>query len=284
MAEFFASRRIGGATVTVISDGTLKWAPKFPVSEEERAEVLAGADSDGKMTMGLNFLHVNTDRASVVVDPGCDDPASAWQRHFGVQWPGGTRTPGLAAALRAVGVRPEDVSHVVITHSHADHLAGVAVERNGELVPRFPRARHLVGRADWEDSPARRDPKSDLSVRLGLVARSGQLELVDGECELAPGIALLPSPGETPGHLSVRLTSGGQRFYYVGDLFHLPCEVEHIDWAPPNRDVAALRASRARVIAEAASPEAMVMFTHDRFPAWGRIVRGDGGVRWESIA
>ena len=283
MSEFFASRNVGGATVTVISDGTLNWTPRFPISDQERRRAMPGADADGKMTLGLNFVHLQVGGASILVDPGCDDPTSAWQRHFASQWPGLTRTPGLAAALHEVGVQPETVSHVVITHSHADHLAGVAVEANGALVPRFTAARHAIGRADWEQSPARRDPNSDLSVRLGLIARAGLLDLVDGERELVPGVALLPTPGETPGHLTVRLSAGGRRFYYVGDLFHLPCEVEHTDWAPPNRDLAALRASRARLIAEASDPNATVMFTHGRFPAWGRIVRANGGARWESI-
>jgi len=283
MSGFVASRRIGGATVTVISDGTLTWAPKFPVSDEERRRAMPGADADGKMTMGMNLVHLRMGDASIVVDPGCDDPASAWQHEFAAKWPGVTRTPGLAAALREIGVRPETVSHVVITHAHADHLAGVAVEAPGGLVPRFPRARHVIGRADWEESPARRDPRSDLSVRLGLVAGAGLLDPVDGERELIPGVALIPTPGETPGHLAVRLSDGGARFYYLGDLFHLPCEVDHVEWAPANRDLAALRASRARVIAEASTPDAISMFTHDRFPAWGRIVRADGGARWESL-
>jgi glyoxylase-like metal-dependent hydrolase (beta-lactamase superfamily II) len=283
MPDFVASRRIGDGTVTVISDGTLKWAPKFPVSEEERRRAMPDADADGKMTMGMNLIHLETGGASIVVDPGCDDPATEWDREFARKWPGMTRTGGLGAALREIGVRPEAVTHVVITHSHADHLAGVAVERTGGLALRFPGASHHIGRVDWEDSPARRDPNSDLSVRLGLVARSGRLDLIDGEVDIVPGVTLMPTPGETPGHLAMRLTSAGSRFYYLGDLFHLPCEIEHPDWAPPNRDVAALRASRARVIAEASTPQATVVFTHDRFPAWGRITRTDAGTRWESV-
>jgi len=283
MSGFVASRRIGGATATVISDGTLEWSPRFPISDEERRRAMPDADADGKLTVGMNFVHLQVGGGSIVVDPMCDDPTSAWQHEFAAKWPGMTRTPGITAALREIGVCPETVTHVVITHAHADHLAGVALEAGGGLAPRFPRARHLIGRADWEQSPARRDPNSDLSVRFGLIARAGLLDLVDGERELVPGVTLLPTPGESPGHLVVRLSDEGQRFYYLGDLFHHPCEVAHPEWAPGNRDLAALRASRARVIAEASTPEATAMFTHDRFPAWGRIVRTDGGARWESI-
>ena len=79
----------------------------------------------------------------------------------------------------------------------------------------------------------------------------------------------------------VRVRSAGEAFYYVGDLFHLPCEVEHHDWVPAGRDQAAMRASRGRLVADAVPERATLVFTHEGFPAWGRIVRDPGGYRWE---
>jgi len=280
VSEFVASRRVGEATVTVISEGTLDWAPRFPVSEDERRRAMPEADADGKVTLGMLLAHVRIGDASVLIDPGCDDPTSAWQHEFAAKWPGLTRSPGLAAALARIGVRADAISHVVITHAHADHYAGIAVERDGHLVPRFPRARHLLGRADWDGNPARRDPRSDFA-RLELINQHGLLDAVDGEREIAAGVTLIPTPGETPGHLAVRIESAGARFYYLGDLFHHPCEIEHADWIPPNRDAVSLRASRARIIAAGTSQPATLVFSHHRFPGWGRIVRADGGARWE---
>lgn len=281
MVEFLATRRVGDALVTVISEGTISWAPRFQVSEEERRRAMPEADAEGRLLLGLNLVHIRVGDASVVVDAGCDDPASAWQREFAQKWPGVTRSPGLAAALARVGETAERVSHVLITHAHADHFGGVAVEQGGGLAPRFPRARHILGRHDWDQISARGDPGSDLAARLGLIDRHGLLDLVDEELDVVPGLTVIPAPGETPGHFVVRLTSAGRCFYYLGDLFHHACEVEHVDWAPPNRDLAALRASRERLIEEAARSRALLVFTHDRFPAWGRIVRSDGGFRWE---
>jgi glyoxylase-like metal-dependent hydrolase (beta-lactamase superfamily II) len=284
MDEWVASRRVGEATVTVVSEGTLVWLPRFGISEEESRRAMPEADAEGRLRLGLNLVHIRAGGASVIVDPGCDDPMSAWQVEFAQKWPGLTRSPGLAAALPRIGEAAEMVSHVLITHVHADHFGGVAVERNGTLEPRFPRARHVVGRRDWEDNPARGDSRSDLAVRLGLIERRGLLDLIDQEREVAPGVTVVPSPGETPGHFVVRLTSSGERFYYLGDLFHHSCEVEHVDWAPPNRDRAALRVSRDRLIADAAQTRALLVFAHDRFPAWGRIARKqDGGYRWERL-
>jgi len=278
---FVASRRIGEAVVTVISDGTLRWAPKFQISEDERRRALPDADADGKVTLGLNLAHVRCGGASVVIDPGCDEPSSAWAREFSAKWPGLTRSPGLEAALRRIDVDPVAVTHVLITHAHEDHFAGVAAERGADLVLRFPNARHVIGRRDWEEHPARTQPDSALVRRLGLAARQGQLDTVDEERDVAPGVTMIASPGETAGHCNVRVASGDRRFYYLGDLFHLPCEVEHMEWAPPNRDVAALASSRRQLLAEASGHDSVLVFTHDRFPAWGRVVRSGGGYRWQ---
>ena len=78
-----------------------------------------------------------------------------------------------------------------------------------------------------------------------------------------------------------RVQSAGESFYYVGDLFHHPCEVEHLDWVSPGRDRAAVRASRERLIAAAVAERATVVFTHARFPAWGHIMPASAGYRWE---
>jgi glyoxylase-like metal-dependent hydrolase (beta-lactamase superfamily II) len=235
----------------------------------------------GKLTLGLNLAHVALGDASILIDPGCDDPASSWQERFAAKWPGSRRSPGLRAGLASVGVDPAGVTHVLITHAHADHFAGVIVEQEGRDVVRFARARHFIGRKDWVEHPARQDPASELAVRLGAIDRAGLLEIVAEEYEVAPGVTMIPAPGETPGHCIVRVRSAGKSFYYVGDLFHHPCEVDHPDWVPVNRDLAATRASRRWVFAETAANRATVIFSHDRFPAWGCIVAVNGAFRWQ---
>jgi glyoxylase-like metal-dependent hydrolase (beta-lactamase superfamily II) len=281
MADFIDTRRVGDAEVSIISDGTLYWAPKFPISDDERGRAMPDADAEGKVLLGLNLAYVRLGTISIVIDPGCDEPSSAWAGEFAGKWPGLTRSPGIEAGLRHIGVAPDDITHVLITHVHEDHIAGVAMEQGGELALRFPNARHVVGRRDWEEHPARKQPDSALSRRLGLAAHQGLLDTVDGDLEIEPGITMLATPGETPGHFAVRVTSGDRRFYYLGDLFHLPCELEHVDWAPPNRDVDALAASRRRLLADQDGHDSVLVFSHHRFPGWGRAVRAGAGYRWE---
>lgn len=280
VSEYVSTRRIGDAEVTVISEGTLTWAPQFPVPEAEWRAAMPDADENGAVDLALNVAHVRIGDASILIDPGCDVPGSAWQHEFEKRFGNVTRTPGLLPALESMGIQPETITHVLITHGHGDHVAGLAVERDGKLVPRYPNARHYIGRADWEDNPQRSDPNSDISRYLGTVDQAGMLELVDREQEILPGVTMIPAPGETRGHSVIRVDSNRKRFFYLGDLFHHAAEIMNTSWVSPGRDQADMVASRQRVIDESVPTGAICVFSHEPFPAWGRIERHDGGCRW----
>ena len=281
-ASFIDTRQVGDATVTAVSEGGLLWAPRFPVSEPEWRQAMPEADANGRVWLGLNVVIIRLGEALVVVDPGMDDPDSAWQRERPRVWPDWavTRTPGLAAALIELAIAPEDVTHVGITHPHADHYPGVVVDRAGGFVPRFPQARHFLGRADWEGNPHRGAPGSDLD-RLELIDRLGLLELVDGERAIVPGVTIVPAPGESPGHCIVRLESAGEVCYILGDIVHHGCEVQHPRWGPPHADSDALVAARERIFPSIAREEALLVTAHEPFPPWGRIVFAGDGYRWQ---
>lgn len=283
-ASYVESRRCGDAIVTAISEAVYRYPVSLAVPEAEWRRELPQADAEGRLPYGQHVVHVRLGDASILVDPGLDDPDSAWGRHHAAQTPDLARTPGVVAGLASIGVRPEDVTHVVITHAHFDHVVGATVERDGGLAPRYPRARYLLGRADREGLRDR--PDSDMAVRLGVIERRGQLDLVDGDREVAPGVTMLRAPGETPGHAAVRVASGDARFYALGDLFHDACEVAHLDWAAPWVDFPAMRASREHLLAEAVPAGATLVFTHALFPPWGCIVGGAdtaSGYRWETV-
>jgi glyoxylase-like metal-dependent hydrolase (beta-lactamase superfamily II) len=280
--SFIESRRVGDATVTVVSEGELLWAPRFPAPELEWRRAMPDADADGRVWLGLNVVIIRLENALIVVDPGMDDPESDWQRERPQVWPDWEvrRTPGLAAALVELALAPEEVTHVVITHPHGDHYPGVVVTRAGDVVPRFPRARHFLGQADWEGNPRRSDPGSDLD-RLEVIDRLGLLELVDGEQKIAPGVTIVPTPGESPGHCVVRLESAGEVCYVLGDVVHHACEVDHPDWGPPHADSDPLLATRKRIFPTIAREGALVVTAHEPFPPWGRIVTASDGYRWQ---
>jgi hypothetical protein len=74
--------------------------------------------------------------------------------------------------------------------------------------------------------------------------------------------------------------SEGAVAYYLGDLFHHPCEVEHLDWLMPSADLASLLKSRRAVLSRMVDEGAIGMFTHGEFPAWGRPAGAGDGYRW----
>lgn len=281
-APYIETRHVGEAAITVISEGGLLWEPRFPDPESEWRQALPDADDRGRIWLGLNVVFVRIGEALVLIDPGMDDPESAWQRDLPRVWPDWPvrRTPGLAAAMAELGIDPAEVTHVVITHPHGDHYAGVACERDGGIKVRFPNARHVMGRADWEGNPNRGQPGSAFA-RLELIHDRRLLDLVDAEIEIVPGVTMLPAPGESPGHCIARIASAGETVYTLGDLVHHAAEVEHSTWGPPRADMATLVAERTRVFALVAAENALLISAHEPFPPWGRILADGEGYRWQ---
>ena len=274
---YVTSRRIGEATVTLINDGMLRWNPQLLAPEDEVRRALPEAEADGTLSLGLFIAHIRLGDASILIDTGHDDPSPEFAR----QHPEFTTSPGVQAGLASIGVRPEEITHILFTHPHGDHILAATVERDGERVPRYPNARYLIGRRDWEGSSARERLDSPQSIHLGTLDRLGVLDLTEDEYEVAPGIAMIAAPGESPGHSIVRVDSAGERFYFLGDLFHHPCEVANLDWVAPGRDRESMQTSREKLVADALATNATLAFSHGQFPPWGRIVQTDGGQRWE---
>jgi glyoxylase-like metal-dependent hydrolase (beta-lactamase superfamily II) len=282
--EYTATRQIGSAAITVIHEGSFERLPilswyDYSLPEVEARHAVPEADAEGMIRLSVNSAHVRIGGASILIDPGFGepDPSSWWVRDLGL-----CRAMSVQDGLAAIGVRPEEVTHVLITHAHFDHFIDATVDRAGSRVPRYPNARYLLGRADWEGNPDRAKPDSDVAVHLGALDVLGLLDLVDDEHEVVSGVTMVHAPGESPGHCIIRIESDGQIFYHLGDLVHHPCEFEHLDLMLGDKGEDAIRASRAsrdRFLAEA-PPDAALVFTHGVFPSWGRLVRVDGGYHW----
>ena len=282
-STYVAARRFGDATVTIISDGYIRGKVALPQPESEWRPAIPEADADGVISYGLNFLHIQLGDASIVVDPsGLDDPTTGMVEDFAKHYPSYALTPGLGGGLASIGVDENDVTHVLITHGHLDHYRGMITERGGKQVPRFANARYFVGAGDWE-SNAQARPDNARTLCYGVVEAAGQLVTVAEDREVAPGVTMMPAPGESPGHCLVRVESKGERFYYLGDLFHYAAEVEHLEWMDPGRNAETMATSRRRLLDEAADSDAILLYTHSPFPGWGRIVSNNGGYRWQWV-
>jgi len=277
---YVAARRVGDATITIISEAAAVGSVGLPIPEAELRRAIPEADLRGMISFGLNLAHIQLGDASILIDTsGIDDPSSGMAQLFASYFSSCTPSPGLHAGLAHCGIHPDAITHVLITHAHDDHFAGVTTVCDHQRVACFPNARHLIAQGDWDRRQAQ--PNEALTRAMGTIEQLGLLEVIHDEREVVPGVTMIPAPGETPGHSIVRVRSANQSFYYLGDLFHYACEVEHPDWMDPDRDPETMRRSRDRLMAEAAASHALLVFTHAPFPGWGRIVPTATGYRWE---
>jgi glyoxylase-like metal-dependent hydrolase (beta-lactamase superfamily II) len=234
-------------------------------------------------------LHVALGPASVVIDPM---HRHAYLAAFGLSaQPHHVVAPRIDQQLAGLGIFPDKITHVVITHAHDDHFIVATVEGDdGERHPLFPAARYIAERADWTPegkqtilaSLPEDDRLPELADRvMGELFRHGLVDLVDGDYEVAPGIHVVLAPGETPGHAVVRVHSAGETLYYLGDLIHHPVEVAHPDWIPVWADPASTLASRRAIFSAAVAEDALLVASH--IPGIGRIRAGASGMYWEPV-
>ena len=191
----------------------------------------------------------------------------------------------LPSALKAVGLAPEDIDAVIVTHMHRDHIGGLVAggRRN------FSNAEIYIGRrevAHWTD-PAQRAAapdflKSSFDASAELIRLYPKLHAIDGERSIVPGVSTIDLAGHTPGHIGVRIEDGGKSLLMVGDmLFHPSLHPAATDIGFIfEQDPEAARAMRARFFPRAAEEKALIAATHMPFPGLGRIVSDQGRLRW----
>ncbi len=277
MGEQPRTIELGSATITIFNVGELAFdvGASLNVTRDEWYPIY-GSVLENASPVALQCILVQLPGTTVLVDAGeVDWPIAAT--------PGESpnATTNLLKQLAAAGIDAATIDHVVVTHAHGDHYNSATVLRDGKYTPSFPRARYYLGRADWQRPEVQKnlqDPESMDSSTLGVLNREGRLELIDAEQSLAPGVQIIPTPGETPGHLILRIQENGQTLYCLGDLYHHVVEVEHPAWAVTWADLETIQASRQSLVAKALPEQALLVATH--ILGAGRLAQTDTGVRW----
>ncbi|WND39901.1 MBL fold metallo-hydrolase [Streptomyces sp. BB1-1-1] len=192
--------------------------------------------------------------------------------------------------LSAAGFPPDSVDLVVLTHLHADHVGWNTRHVNGEWVPTFPNARYLTSRAEREfwatyDMEEAREQMFRDSVIP--VEQAGLLSTVDVPhkgAEIAPGLRLIPTPGHTPGHVAVELTSQGQTALISGDCVHHPVQLAHpVIGACVDIDPRQSEATRRELLGSLAGTDTLLLGTHFAPPTAGRVVTHGDAYRLEPV-
>ncbi|MCL2658402.1 MAG: MBL fold metallo-hydrolase [Betaproteobacteria bacterium] len=264
--------KAGDVSVTAIQDLPHEMAAtlfKGPASEQEKAKFF----TDGKAEAGINVFLLRMGGKIALVDAGA---GTTFQ------------SPGrLPEALARLGVKPEDVDFVLLTHLHADHIGGLM--REGKRA--FPKAKLLISKPELDGWMALAD-KDPANANAGLVKAMVAAYGADllppfalGDTPL-PGVTALDATGHTPGHTVYQLIAGGKSLLIVGDLIHamslqfaLPDEYATFDMDPPQAV-----AARKRIFALAAEKAIPIAGMHFPFAKIVGTVKKDGnGWKFEPI-
>lgn len=230
------------------------------------------ADAEGRIPVGHNCALLEADRDLIVIDTGYGDDT-----HAGC-------TGHLRAEFALTGFHRDEVTHVVLTHAHGDHIKGNTEIVDGRRCAVFPNARYHLARADWTWFHGPRGEMHAFSAHIETLATLGVLVLDDGETELVAGVRLVPTPGHTPGHRSVLMMSDNRSAIFLGDVCHHPLHFAHPDWVSDfDTDPALTPATRKQLCALAVAREAWLVCPHAPSPGLGRVQQTQEGYQWQAV-
>jgi glyoxylase-like metal-dependent hydrolase (beta-lactamase superfamily II) len=293
MIEQKQSHRIGDATVTRIPELLLRsfrttdLIPDWKPGIADRFDAWMVPDcldeAHAHVAISTHGWLVQTPRHTVIVDTAVGNDKPRTMKAFDH-----LHEPFLER-LAAVGVAPEQVDHVLLTHLHTDHVGWNTRLVDGRWQPTFPNARYILSQPDLDRVKALVAKEGAASPKAALFFDSIQPVLEAGQAapigaaggSALDGFVYHPTPGHCSGHMSIGFSSGDAYGFFAGDVMHHPIQV-----AWPNRssvfseDHARGRASRLWALDHMAGTDALVFTSHFPGSGAGRVARRGGGFRW----
>ena len=267
--------KIGDLEVLVVSDGTAR-APGtmyFQGTTPEQWEPhKRWLDHEG------NFL-VRSAGKTVLIDTGLGQINM-------MGFTGGS----LISELASVGVKPEEIDAVFVTHLHVDHCGTVAHVQGDTARSAFPNATYswtAEEQSHWTGSVMdsafiTADQKAYLKGMFSSV--EGRFEPVKDGQALAPGLNVISTPGHTPGHAGVVLSSGADRAFILGDAISCPVQLTETEWSGlGDMDPKLARQSQEVVVREAEATGALLTAAHFPGLTFGRVLMGEGRRYWQPV-
>jgi glyoxylase-like metal-dependent hydrolase (beta-lactamase superfamily II) len=179
----------------------------------------------------------------------------------------------LPASLRTAGIEPDEITDVLISHGHGDHVAGL-VDGAGTLT--YPNATIRISAPEWTAIQA------DAQLAALVTAITPRVETFEPGAQVTPSITAVPILGHTPGHTGYEVRSGEERLLYVSDsMHHSVVSVQKPDWANAfDGNVQAMQ-SRIALLNRAADENLRLYAVHFPYPGIGRVQRReDGTIVW----
>ena len=204
--------------VKIVSDGVIKLdgGSMFGQVPKRAWENSVATDRKNRMTLGLNCLLLQVCGHNVLVDTGVGSKDADNDKEIL-----GLVPSKLAKGLKAMGLTPRDIHAVILSHLHLDHSGGCTrLDRMGNVVLTFPKATYYVQQACWEGArnPDERCHAIHRPDNFVPIEERGQLELLNGDKEIFPGLNVIVTDGHAKGHQMVMFNHGGERVVFLGDL------------------------------------------------------------------
>ncbi len=278
------SFQIGSIPCHIVSDGRqlVDGGGFFGLVPRVLWERVIRPDDKNRIPVQMRSLLIPSSAGLILVDTGQGDKITAKERRiFGMV----DDNRRLAADLHCVGFSPEDVDIVLMTHLHADHAGGCThwsdpSDPESEAVPAFPNARYLIQRLEMADAafPNERTRGTYFPDNWEPLRRYGQLELIDGDQDLADGVRSVTVPGHTASIQVVWVEDAGQSLLFLGDVCSWAAHMDRLAWVPSfDLDPMASIEGKRNLRRQAEEKNALLVFQHDGQVVTGRLRPGARG-------
>ena len=268
--------KIGRVGVSFVNDGTIRLdgGALYGAVPKVVWNSLTPADRRNRVTVGLNCLLIRAGGKNILVDTGVGNKHSLRRKNMFAMKAG-----GLVTDLKSRGLGVDDIDIVALTHLHFDQAGGCTKQAYGDrTVPTFPRATYLVQRKDWYEATHTTERTRSVYIPDDYIPleESGQLELLDGDTEIAPNVWLKVTGGHTAGHQVLFVESRDRRVAYLGDVLPTPLHLPllHItSWDVHPTDTIE---RKRQFLTQAESDGWLLIFGHGIGQRAGYLVRRDG--------
>jgi len=219
------------------------------------------ATEEGRLKMSIHALVVETPGRRIVVDTGLGNDKEG---RAVPTW--NNRNPPFLETMTAAGFAPDSIDTVLCTHLHVDHVGWNTRLEGGRWVPTFEKARYLFGRTEfeyWRDHSVEPEKAAVFHDSVRPIMDAGRAELLASDARICNEITLIPTPGHSPGHMSVHIHSDGEEGLLSGDVAHHPCQMAHLDWSSTaDSDPAQSTATRRSLFSRFADRPVLVIGGH----------------------
>ncbi len=276
-------QRLGEFELHAVSDGffRLDGGAMFGIVPRPLWEKIAPPDERNRIRLALTTLLIRTGRKNILVDSGIGTRRDArFADMYGIEHP-----PTVPESLRRIGLGPEEIDLVVLSHLHFDHAGGAMTQREGRLAPTYPKATHIIQEGMWEEAlqPNPRTRGSYIQDDFVPLREAGLVKFVKGDEEIAPGVRVRLSGGHVRHHQVVEAESGGRKAIFWADLLPTSAHVKPAWVMGYDLYPAEVAAIKEKLVEQAAQERWLNVFEHDPKVAMGFIVKDDKGFRVETV-